>query len=112
MSTGILPGENADLFPDEIPTAGHVFDHSAGAIAQRFCLLKALQASPVDTFMARDGLGILMPAARVHELRALGYSIVRDLIDRPDTKGVMRCGIALYTLIAEPAGGQNEKQKR
>jgi hypothetical protein len=105
MSAPILPGENADLFPDEIPASGFVFDHSPGAVAQRFVLLEALRVSPVDTFTARDDLGILMPAARVHELRALEYSIMRDLIDKPDARGVMRFGIALYTLIGEPDAG-------
>lgn len=49
------------------------------AQAQRQRLLDALRKSPVSTIAARRELDIMMPAARVHELRHR-FGLVIDLI--------------------------------
>lgn len=102
MSAPVLPGDNADLFPDDLPPAGTAFDESPAAFAQRARLLEALRLGPVSTFKARDALGILMPAARVFELKVLGYGVRTDRIGARDSAGVWHTGIASYVLVSEP----------
>ena len=102
MSTPILPGDNADLFPDELPAGGFEFDHSPGAVAQRVRLLEALRSGPVNTLQATEKLGIMRPAARVSELNALGYVIRTARTNARDAAGVWHKGIACYVLMSEP----------
>lgn len=42
---------------------------------QSAALLEALRRGPITSIEAREGLGILHPAARVRELRRAGYGI-------------------------------------
>ncbi|WP_116424688.1 helix-turn-helix domain-containing protein [Pseudomonas citronellolis] len=66
--------------------------------AQRARLLKRLQLGPVDTLTARSELNILMPAARIKELKNLGYDIRTYRITLTDQQGNTHHGIALYYL--------------
>lgn len=66
--------------------------------AQRTRLLQRLQLGPVDTLTARSKLNILMPAARVKELKDLGYDIRTRRITLTDEHGYIHHGIALYYL--------------
>jgi len=71
------------------------------AASQRVRLLERLQAGPVSTFDARHELNIMMPAARVKELRERGYPVQTHLSDLPDAHGHMHTGVATYYLSAE-----------
>lgn len=74
-------------------------DTSASAQRQR---LKAalIEFGSVTTIYAREALGIMSPAPRVQELRAMGCKIVTERIDATDSLGVRHCGVARYVLIA------------
>jgi hypothetical protein len=102
MSGHVLPGCNADLFPDELPDGGIAFDYSPGAVAQRVRLLEALRKAPVTTFEARDVLSVTHPASRVQELRDTGYKIFTGKVFAQDAAGVWHGGVARYVLLAEP----------
>lgn len=73
--------------------------------AQRARLLAQVQqAGSVTTIAARSELNIMMPAARVKELRELGHPIKTHRITMTDDQGRAHHGIALYYLGALPAG--------
>lgn len=69
------------------------------AVAQRYRLLTALKIAPVNTFEARERLNIMMPAARVKELRNTGHEVITERIQLMDSGGVMHYGVAKYILI-------------
>lgn len=71
--------------------------HSS-ASAQRSRLLARLQLGPVDTLTARSELNILMPAARIKELKERGHPIRAQRISMTDDQGRTHHGIALYYL--------------
>lgn len=67
--------------------------------------LAMLRAGEKSTIELRRG-GVMMPAARVKELIALGYNIVRvALRDLWDEWGYCHPRVAIYALISEPAEG-------
>lgn len=68
------------------------------ASAQRSRLLARLQLGPVDTLTARSELNILMPAARIKELKERGHPIRAQRISMTDDQGRTHHGIALYYL--------------
>lgn len=68
------------------------------AASQRVRLLERLHAGPVSTFEAREELNIMMPAARVKELRLRGYPVQTHLSDLRDAHGYMHQGVATYYL--------------
>ncbi|MEN2426299.1 helix-turn-helix domain-containing protein [Chromobacterium vaccinii] len=70
--------------------------------AQRLRLLEALRNGQVDTFQAREVLNIMMPAARVKELRLAGFEILTLRVRLPDAAGIEHNGVARYVLISEP----------
>ena len=78
--------------------------HDTSANAQRTRLLSRLQAGPVDTISARRDLNIMMPAARIKELREAGHPIRTQRITLTDDQGRTHHGIALYYLSTELAG--------
>ncbi len=70
--------------------------HSNDAHAQRQRLIAWLREhGQIDTLSARRELDILMPAARVHELRKRRYSIETVWIDRATDCGKLH-RVALY----------------
>ncbi|MBU1426895.1 MAG: helix-turn-helix domain-containing protein [Gammaproteobacteria bacterium] len=71
--------------------------NSARAQCER--LDRALQFAPVDTLLARKWLDILMPAARIFELRKLGRRIDTVKVLRPTDEGKLHT-VALYVLRA------------
>ena len=86
MARGCLAGVlNMDITPKRIaPLAGKgeekkLHSNNNSAQAQRQRLLDALRKSPVSTIAARRDLDIMMPAARVHELRHR-YGLEIDLV--------------------------------
>lgn len=76
--------------------------------AQRNRLLKRLRAQPVDTITARRELNIMMPAARVKELRDRDHDIRRHLITLEDDHGRPHHGIALYFLNTSTSSAPTE----
>lgn len=71
------------------------------ADAQCMRLYHALQFAPVDTLEARKWLDILMPAARIFELREQGKQIDTVRVMRPTDEGGLH-SVALYVL--QPGG--------
>ena len=69
------------------------------AAAQRARLLDWLRKRPITTIEARRALDILMPAARVHELRALGFKILTPGVRQETTDGRLH-SVALYSLVS------------
>lgn len=76
--------------------------------AQRLRLLARLKLEPIDTITARSELNIMMPAARIKELRDRGHDIRRHLITLTDDQGRPHYGIALYFLSTSAAPAQTE----
>lgn len=77
--------------------------HYTNGHIQRLGLLEAMRLGPIDTFTAIRELNIVRPAARVSELRAMGY-VIRTIRTRlPDDQGRMHAGIARYVLLREPS---------
>mgnify|MGYP000196813556 CR=1 FL=1 len=76
----------------------HYADLSAEA--QRRRLIDALRCGPITTIEARRNLDILMPAARVHELKHLhGYDIQTIRIRQETDSGKLH-SVAKYVLVA------------
>jgi hypothetical protein len=76
-------------------------DTSNGADAQRARLLAALETGPVSTIEARRDLDIMMPAARVHELRhRQGKNILMTRVPLPTDGGRLH-SVALYVLLPD-----------
>lgn len=74
--------------------------HSTSAKAQCQRLLAALiEFGEVNTLFARDSLNVLMPAARIKELREQGHNIFTDRISIDDQHGRRHNGVARYVLI-------------
>jgi len=67
------------------------------ASAQRARLLDALKIAPVTTLEARRNLEVLMPAARIFELRAEGY-IIDTLRVMQETEAGILHNVAKYVL--------------
>lgn len=82
--------------------------HDTSGDAQRLRLLARLKLGPVDTITARSELNIMMPAARVKELRDRGHEIRRHLITLTDDQGRTHHGIALYFLSTSASPVQAE----
>jgi len=72
------------------------------AEAQRARLLERLQLGPVDTFEARSELNIMMPAARIKELREAGHDIQTHRLTLTDEQGRTHHGVARYYLGTVP----------
>jgi hypothetical protein len=68
--------------------------------AQRARLLERLKLTPVDTITARRELDILMPAARICELREEGMRIDTVRVMRPTDEGKLH-SVAMYVLQGE-----------
>lgn len=84
--------------------ASHENNHldNTSGIPQHARLLKCLQVKPVDTLTARRELNILMPAARVKELKDLGHNILTHRIELTDDQGRTHRRMALYYLSTNP----------
>lgn len=77
-----------------------MFDHflDNSATAQRNRLLDALRVSPITTIEARRNLDILMPVARVWELRQDGMQIETIFVWQ-DTDAGQSHQVAKYVLM-------------
>ena len=80
---------------------------NASASAQRKRMLDALQTlGAVNTLYARDRLNIMMPAARVKELRQQGHQILTTRITITDRNGFVHHNVARYVLIQSVGSDQ------
>lgn len=77
--------------------------NNTSASAQRARLLARLRLEPVDTFTARDEMNLMMPAARIKELRNAGHNIKTQRITKTDQHGRKHDGVALYYLSQSEA---------
>lgn len=68
------------------------------ACAQRKRLLDALRCSPVTEMEARKNLDIMMPGARIHELRKEGHLIETIHVWQPTDSGKPH-SVAQYVLM-------------
>ncbi|WP_395505026.1 helix-turn-helix domain-containing protein [Ectopseudomonas hydrolytica] len=82
------------------PKKTHLDDTSTSA--QRARLLEKLHQGPVDTITARSVLNIMMPAARIKELREAGHPIKTHRLTLTDEHGRTHHGVALYYLGTLP----------
>lgn len=81
--------------------------HDTSAHAQRARLLARMQqAGSVTTIAARSELNIMMPGARVKELRELGHPIKTHRITMTDDHGRTHHGVALYYIGTLPEVGR------
>lgn len=72
--------------------------HSTSAKVQRALILQRLREGPADTLTIRGELSVLMPAARIHELKQRGWLIQTHRISVIDDNGTVHHGVALYVL--------------
>lgn len=76
--------------------------------APRHRLLERLRLQPVEAITSCRELNIMMPAARVKELRDRGHDIRRNLTTLEDDHGRPRHGIALYFLSTSTTSAPTE----
>jgi hypothetical protein len=76
---------------------------TSGSAQRARLLARVQQAGSVTTIAARSELNIMMPAARVKELREQGHPIKTHRITTTDEQGRTHQGIALYYIGALPA---------
>ncbi|WP_349573295.1 helix-turn-helix domain-containing protein [Azotobacter salinestris] len=86
--------------------------HDTSTDAQRARLLARLQAGPVDTITARSELNIMMPAARVKELRDQGHPIKTHRITLTDEHGRTHHGVALYYFGMQADASNDARSQR
>lgn len=70
--------------------------NDTSTINQRAITLLAIQDSPKTTVELRHNFGIMMPAARVHELRALGCPIETIKVTSITPDGIKHKAVAMY----------------
>lgn len=79
---------------------------STATEAQYARILAALEIRPHNSIEFRRWLGCLQIAARIMELRGMGYDITTDRITITDDEGFTHPGVALYSLVAGPEVSQ------
>lgn len=69
--------------------------------AQRQTVLDALSVAPRTTIELREQFDIISPPARIFELKARGYNIVKESVTATTAQGRTHNKIARYFLISE-----------
>jgi Helix-turn-helix domain len=69
--------------------------------AQRQTVLDALEKAPRTTIELREQFDIISPPARIFELKARGYNIVKESIEATTAQNRKHKNIARYFLISE-----------
>nr|WP_314616155.1 helix-turn-helix domain-containing protein [uncultured Pseudomonas sp.] len=85
------------------PSKTHINNTSRKAQCAR--LVQRLRAGSIDTFTIMRELNICRPGARICDLRVAGYRIMTNRITLTDEWGRAHYGVAIYTLMSEPAQG-------
>lgn len=84
---------------DQTASPKVMHSNNSSASAQRGRLLRHLQeAGAINTLEARRELSILMPAARIKELRDRGWDVRTHFISIADDAGCMHHRVGLYVL--------------
>lgn len=73
--------------------------HATSAYAQQQRVLAVLMDHPASTFELRDRYSVMMPAARVIELREQGHEILTRRQNLPDRFGRIHPRVAVYVLV-------------
>lgn len=74
-------------------------NNTTGAAQRQRVLAYLRDIGPANTMFLRDELNVMMPAARIKELRARGHKISTARIAIHDRDGRIHRGVARYTLI-------------
>lgn len=75
--------------------------NNTSADNQRAIVLAALQDGPKTTIELRHDYGVMMPAARVRELRLAGHNIITIRVVSYTPDGIKHHSIAKYVLRAK-----------
>lgn len=76
---------------------------TANSAASQRAKIKACLRDRAHSTLEFRAMGICSPAPRIKELRKLGYDISTTTRTETDHAGVIHKGIAVYTLLSEPA---------
>lgn len=98
--------KNGDTPKGTTTKKSQIHDSSASAQRQRF-KAALIEFGSVTTIYAREVLGIMSPAPRVQELRAMGLKIITERVDATDNLGVRHHGVARYVLVAGGVNGND-----
>jgi Helix-turn-helix domain len=67
----------------------------------RAIIIQALRDGPKTTIQLREDWGVMSPAPRIFELKALGHIIVANAVDARTADGVLHRGVAQYVLLEQ-----------
>ncbi|MBO1114661.1 helix-turn-helix domain-containing protein [Bordetella petrii] len=87
----------------------HRGQYSTATEAQHARILRALRQRPHTSYELRR-LGCYQANTRVLELRRKGYVIITERVSIWDEEGYQHDGVALYSLMDEPAGPANNER--
>jgi hypothetical protein len=76
-------------------------NHDYTTTEQQKRVPQALREGPQSTFDLRSRYNVMMPAARIKELRDMGYQIDTIRQTRVDDYGRKHPAVALYVLVEE-----------
>lgn len=76
-------------------------NHDYSVTEQQRRVLEALRESPKSTFDLRSRYNVMMPAARIKELRDMGYRIDTIRQSGDYDYGRKHPGVAIYVLVPE-----------
>ena len=76
-------------------------NHDYSVTEQQRRVLHALREGPQSTFSLRSRYNVMMPAARIKELRDMGYQIDTIRQSGDDDYGRKHPGVAIYVLLPE-----------
>ena len=99
-SNTAIDGRNSNKHDAEISEVQLLYFADLSAEAQRRRLIDALRCGPITTIEARRNLDILMPAARIHELKHLHGFDIQTVRVRQETDSGKMHSIAKYVLMA------------
>lgn len=77
----------------------HFSKHDTSVSNQWEIVLEALVTGPKSSIQLKDEYGVMAPAARIAELRKLGYKIATIRVRAHTKDGVLHRGVALYILL-------------
>jgi Helix-turn-helix domain len=75
---------------------------------QHAICLRVLAISPQSTIDLRHTYGVMMPAARVKELRNMGYDIATVRVTETTPDNITHRGVAKYVLRHSPTQDNNQ----
>jgi hypothetical protein len=73
-------------------------------------ILTLLKEKPTNTIQFREQHGLISPAARIIELRRMGYKISTILITARSQEGRLHRNVALYSFVEEPPASNDDSE--